>query len=295
MNTNNRKGLKLHLVLFCSLVFSLPVFAEIRPGMGPLSADAETLRYTVSYQGALSGSLPVEIARVSLRLHPGLMSVDGVELKRASLALTTELYPKMEALYPLRFDYDSWFDPEVNRSVVAEMRRDSSKPRHELLWFDQREGAVRRFRKGTRSSANSGLPVFLTRISRQQHPERFRERHAVKFDNGAALDRLAMLYAVRVQFLQPGEAIELAVSNGKDLRAYKIAVEAREQLLIAGKQVAALRVSFTPRFDSDDEEQAYGVRAWLSDDEQRIPLRFQGSGLGGVFVVNLDQRVDKEG
>lgn len=292
MSIGNKKGWKSTLVLFNSLLWCVLILVSFRSICAPLPAGGETLQYTVNYQGALSGSLPLAIAQVSLQLHPGVRTVDGIEMRHASLALSTEHFAEMEALHPLRFYYDSWFDPGLNHSVMVEMRKHFSTPKHELLWFNQREGQVRFFRKGSRSTSSSGLPAFLTRISQLQQPEKFRQRRAVALVKGSALDRLAMLYAVRGRSLAPGDVVELAVSNGKDLLAYKIAVEAREQVQIADKPVASLRVSFTPRFDSANEE-GYNVRAWLSDDEKRIPLRFRGSGLGGVFTLNLDHQPDK--
>jgi len=259
------------------------------------AAEGETLRYRVNYEGLLSAAVPVEIAQVSLTLHPAVQSVDGEQLRRASLALTTEPFPRMEALYPLRLKYDSWFDPELRYSAVVDMRRQSSKSRHELLWFNRKEGVVRSYRKRKGKegkSAATGLPEFLLKISHLQQPSSFRERRVRTLDSGDVLDRLAMLYALRKHPLVPGEVVEMAVSNGKDLLGYKVAVEAREQLLLDGQMVATLRLRLTPSFAAG-ADRGYAVRVWLSDDELRLPLRFRSSEFGGAIELNLESPVDR--
>lgn len=258
-------------------------------------AAGETLHYTVSYQGLLSAFLPVEIARATLRLYPGTETVDDEQLRRASLAVTTEQFPHMESLYALRFNYDSWFDPGMRFTSVVDIRKQTSSRRRELLWFNRSQGLVRRYGEERQSAAEVvELPGFLRQVSRLQSTEGFRERGVFQLTVIDVLDRLAMLYALRHRPLEKGDTVELAVSNGKDLLGYSIAVEAREKLVFDGQSIATLRLRFTPRF-AVEGDRGYAVRVWLSDDKRRLPIRFHSTNLGGAIELNLDQVVESPG
>ena len=253
-------------------------------------AEGETLSYRVSYQGLLSAFLPVEIARATLHLHPGTEAVNDEHLRRASLAVSTEAFASIDALYSLRFNYDSWFDPGFAYTTLVNMRKQTSSSREELLWFNRSQKIVRRFTKEGRHSdpGAPALPGFLRQIDHLDSTDGFREKGAFKLTKTYVLDRLAMLYALRFRPLESGETIELAVSNGKDLLGYSIAVEAREKQVLNGRPIAALRLRFTPRFAAGGDR-GYAVSVWLSDDERRLPIRFHSASLGGIIELYLEQ------
>ena len=48
-------------------------------------SEGETLRYTASYQGILSGEIQLEIAGLSLYLHPAVQLLDGRQARRSTL------------------------------------------------------------------------------------------------------------------------------------------------------------------------------------------------------------------
>ncbi|MCP5446992.1 MAG: DUF3108 domain-containing protein [Chromatiaceae bacterium] len=275
-------------VLPCILLLLLLQLQAVQSADGLLQAGGETLVYKVTYQGLLSAFLPVEIAQTTLRLHPGVETVAGEQLRHASLRVTTEPFPRMESFYPFRFDYHSWFDPRLSYTAVVDMRKRTSDSRHELLWFNRREGEVRRYRKEqqTEGADSLVLPDFVRQVIRLQQTAGFRERGVFRLTESNVLDRLTMLYAVRHRPLQTGGSIELAVSNGKDLLGYNIAIEAKEKLIIDGRPIAAFRLRFSPNFVSAGDR-GYAVRVWLSDDERRLPIRFHSRNLGGVIELEL--------
>jgi len=275
-------------IFVCCLSLLLPINSAATGANGALlQSGGELLRYKVSYQGLLSLFLPVEIAEATLHLRPGVEVVDNERMRRASLAVTTESFPSMEAVYPLRFNYDSWFDSDLKYSVVLDVRKRTSKYRHELLWFNREQEVVRTYRKSeSKGSGSHEIPGFLSQVNHLQQPDSFRERRVLKLDSGNVLDRLAMLYVLRNHLLTPGKSIDLAVSNGKDLLGYRIAVEAREQLVLDSKPISTLRLRFTPRFVNGGDR-GYAVRVWMSDDERRLPVRFHSSKMGGSIELDL--------
>ncbi|MCB1759260.1 MAG: DUF3108 domain-containing protein [Gammaproteobacteria bacterium] len=254
--------------------------------------ESERLRYIVSYQGILTLGLPVEIAAATLLLRPGSERVDGSESRRAQLSVTTEPFPRMEAFYPLRFDYQSWLDPQLRRVSLISMRKQSGRLKRDLIWFDHRERQVRTYRMvdGGGSRGRAMPPARLHEVAGIDLSVPFEERSSLPLSGEPVVDRMGMLYLLRSSHLEPGQQLRIAVSNGKDLKAYRVVVEAREPIAFAGATTTALRLLLRPQFD--DGSRGYRVRLWLSDDERALPLRFSSSKFGGVIELRL-QAVDR--
>jgi len=277
------RGILLHA--FASLLYAA---ANAGPAP-PLQAlpNSEKLVYRVSYQGVLTVGLPVEIARATLQLDAETGLVDGAIVRRASLQVSTEPFPRMEALYPFRYTYQSWFDPALQFSLLVSLRRDTSTRRHELIWFDRKQGLVHSYRtEHGGSRIGNALPQFIQRLLDIERPQQFRKRRVLELPEVDVLDRMSMLYELRNRSLLPGQVVELPVSDGKELAAYRILVEAREAIDFFNRSVPALRLRLTPVFHKGDDR-GYAVRVWLSDDERRIPLRFHSSKFGGAIELRL--------
>ena len=254
-----------------------------------LPTSGESLRYRVVYQGVLSAFNPVEIALARLYLHPGLETVDAERLQHASLEVTTENSAAMEAVYPLRFFYDSWFDRELRYTTRVELRKHTSKSYRDLLWFNRTQAEVRSYRRVEENPSRSVvLTDALSPTAPPEQHEGFRERHVQKLASPEVLDRLAMLYALRTLQLQPGMVVEPVVANGNDLHGYQVTVEERELLQLDNRPSATLRLRLVPLF-ATGEDPGYTVFLWLSDDTRRLPLRFRSSRFGGSIELNLSQ------
>jgi hypothetical protein len=242
---------------------------------------AEELRYKVSYQGVLSLGERLEIAQVTLRRESWAGAGEG-PLLRSTLEVTTQGYPRVEAIYPLRLDYRSWFDAGCANTRMVELWRRAPDPSHQLLWIDQ--GVVQRFKKKPGKKA-AALPVLLRSAVADQGTG-FAGGGEVRFDAGqAVLDRLTLLQRLRSLELRPGQSQEFNVSDGKKLRGYRVVMEGREAAgtdpLIAG----SLRLRLEAR-GVDGEEPATLV--WLRDDAARTPLRFLSARPFGNFDVRLE-------
>ena len=246
--------------------------------------EREQLHYRVAYQGVLSLGERLEIARVTLTLEPWQGAKDA-PLLRSSLTASTEGFPRVEAIYPFRFAYRSWFAPDCAATRMVELKRRSPEETHQLLWFDSDPGVVQRFKqkKGKKTAA---LPPLL-RSAAAVGEQPFSPAGETRFPPGQGiLDRLAMLYRLRGLELHPGKSLQFAVSDGKKLRGYRVTPETKEAAkgdpLIAG----SLRLRLEPQGGEEGEEEP-ATYVWLSDDSARIPLRFLSRRSYGDFELRL--------
>jgi hypothetical protein len=244
---------------------------------GAIWAVTEKLQYQVSYQGLFSGGARMPVADVSLvSREPGR---DAGYLE-SELRVTSEEYGPVEAFYPIRYRFRTWYLPDASTGVASEYfeRNNHADAKHRLVYLDDpREDFV------TRDLAAEGeldLPALL----------------AGTYDPGAAtsglarFDRLGLLQRVRSLELRPGMQTDELVSNGKKMFRYRVTVEKQEILQAAGRNWKALKL----RFDAfkqnkhGKERPAHrAVHVWLSDDARRLPLLAEGKGAAGRFYIEL--------
>jgi hypothetical protein len=101
------------------------------------------------------------------------------------------------------------------------------------------------------------------------------------------LDELSMIYLVRGLPLILGQPVRLDRHYDPARNPLWVAALGRERLDVGGRQRDVLKVSMTVkdarRFESGSAE----MRLWLTDDEQRIPLRIELPVPFGPLVLTL--------
>lgn len=245
------------------------------------TAGAARLDFTLSYQGVLSGAIPVDVAQVSLGLDPGPGG-------RAELEITTAPHAKGDWLYPLRLCYRSFAAPNgggtaaVNWWSLAGGRQTQG-----WIQFDRDHRLAVRVQRERKIAR--GSPPFHGRLADlTPAPGETLDEDRGQAANPAqepALDRLGMLLWLREQPMAAGLALAPPVLNGLHLTGYRIQVEAEEQLEWHGAGVPTWRVRLEPQTQGGKEERPLWV--WIGRDAARWPLRFQGHGALGSFELRL--------
>jgi hypothetical protein len=176
----------------------------------------------------------------------------------------------------------------LNYVALVSMHKVAGRQKRDLVWFDHREGTIRTYRTvaGEKSGRHAAPPARLFKVADIDGAEPLEERWIRALPGEPVLDRMGMLYLLRSRPLEPGQELQIPVSNGKDLIGYRVRVEARESIDRAGEAIAALRVMLQPRFDKGGSR-GYRVHLWLSDDDLRLPLRFRSAKFGGAIELRL--------
>ncbi|MEN8179710.1 MAG: DUF3108 domain-containing protein [Pseudomonadota bacterium] len=256
------------------IVVLLLLTAVLFPAQAAQMRLGERLEYTFSYQGIFSGFMQMNIARAVFDVQPVVDTIQGRGTVLTTLNLTTEPFGKAELLYPIRYRYRSWMEPERQAPVVVSEYLETDKISEELLWFDRENRLGYCFVKGDEATeVGAKPPDFLldkAGLTEGDGP-RLTQENRQEFSDEGVWDYLSLLYRLRFLDLAPGRIFELPLYNGKRIKQYQVEVS-RERLELAGWNLPAFKLSLYEAWEEKRQESTTSV--WVSDDEQRLPLRF---------------------
>lgn len=258
------------MAMLAIFLFVLPQAeaSQLNPG--------ERLEYTFSYRGILSGFTRIDIAHAEFVIQQEVETLEGREIYQASLNLTTEPFRVAEILYPIRYHYRSWLEPDKQTPLLVMEYLATDEISEELIWFDHaNQQGYRYVKKELASQAEEATPPvhLLHKLGiGQSDYSRMVKSHQSSFSQDEVWDYLSMLYRLRFMPLQPGQITELPLYNGKRIKHYRVKV-AREHLQWDGWNRSAFRLNLNEVRNGNQRADSI-TSVWVSDDEARLPLRF---------------------
>ena len=271
----------------------LPLSAAMASGVAP--QPGETLQYTLSFRGLLSGFVQLDIARLTLSVEPRMASLAETPAYVTRLELTTKPYRKAEILYPVRLDYRSWLDAATLRPLLATRTLRTDKSKRELFWYDRKSGNGHVYRVSDGKEPTDGTdtdatppPADLLRVAAQPDESwtGLLQTRQVALEERDVVDYMGLLHQLRQADLRPGETLHFTVFTGKRIEHYRVMVE-QGHLSQAGwaRPNLCLRLF---EYDAKKDRLKDEVKLWLSDDDQRLLLRFYAERAIGVLEGVLE-------
>jgi len=276
---------KLFFALYL-LFFGLAGGGEIQAAGGSLP---EQLTYKISYQGIFSGFIHLDIARADLRVAGDTVKVAGRVAKVATLKVTTEPYRKAEVLFPVRYQYRSWYELDGENALLVTESLQADENSDEMIWFDRDEGVGHRYEvKAAATGGGKGPPLeLLKKIADLQFwPAVLEESHQQGIGSGEMFDHFSMMQRLRDLDLQPGQVLDLPVFTGKQLKNYRVVVTS-ESIEGKAEESALLKLQIFS-YDAAENDAGQITYIWLSADEQRVPLRFYAERAFGYLEAVLE-------
>jgi hypothetical protein len=255
------------LVMFAAVQAPLAA-AQLRPG--------ERLEYTFSFRGIITGFASLDIAHAVISVAEEADSIQGREVYLASLDLSTAPFDKAEMLYPIRYRYRTWLEPGGQMPLLVNEYLETDEVSEELLWFDRDNLMGYRYVKQDDPPEQVRLPPehLLAKINRSEGDGSLLvQENQLGISDGAVWDYLSMLFRLRYLELAAGRVFHLPLYNGKRIKEYRIEV-ARETLNLGPDcDRTAFRLSLR-EIRKGRSASTTVTRVWVSDDEDRLPLRF---------------------
>jgi hypothetical protein len=249
----------------------------------------ERLEYTLKFRGLVTGFVEMDIAKLILAVEQEMGRVDDNPTFITNLQLTTEPYHKAEMFYPVRLSYRSWLDAGDLHPLVAVKSLKTRDEKEELFWFDHEQGQAHHYQSGESSKSDGDKPPKnlqgITALSDEQW-ESLLQVHQVSFGGDETLDYISFLHRLRTMPLTPGAQIDISTFDGKTINAYHARVE-HERLVRAGWNRPAFKVRLW-EVDAKSGEKRDKVDLWLSDDDERLPLRFYAERTFGAMEGILE-------
>jgi hypothetical protein len=278
-----------HLVLLLALLAPAPALAchlLDRPGARVLTpadlrekpvafpfAPGERLEWSVRYFGIEVGRAAVEVVRFVQVYGRRVVHVVGTARTNAIFSVFYRVDDRTEA----------WIDADalLTLRTATHTRHGRRREVYEEVEFDWPTRYVK---------------VFEARRHSQ-------DAHRVEFDFGPfAHDTFDALYALRSLSLKPGDRIRIPVYATQKIYEFEIDVGERSTIRspVLGS-LKALAVRPLNRLDGEVQGDGRG-RAWVTDDERRIPVRAngwlrstQGLRIGGLRAELVDYRPSQPG
>jgi hypothetical protein len=237
--------------------------------------NTESLQYSVVYRGLFSMGADMGIADAVLESH----RADDGQLVETQLEATSAAYPLVESLYPLRYRFRTWTDPD-GELVAFETYEKTTERSHRLYVRDDSSQGVKRLdltRQGVGTEEIQQLDAG--QLPRQLEDSRTNLQ-----------DRLGLLQHVRARPLHAGTTHRFQVTDGRKRYDYTVQVEQAEVLRLGEFAIPAWKVRFEGSRTNRHGKVVQAHRPlyiWLSQAPGHIPLRADSRNAIGLFRLEL--------
>ncbi len=270
----------------------------------------ESLTYTASYQGVLSGGNRLDIADVHIITDPKPTPFNGEKAYRTSLVVSSAGHGALERVYPLRYEYSSLLSTDLRRSLLFDQRSGRNEAHRTVVWFDWKHDQLASFDKDSgaehpgrggsnrRAHAATVPSTLALQLLAEIGIKADAGRYVAKTIKGPPfpnhlLDRLALLQVLRLQNFERIGSIQLPVSDGKSLYEYRASLVGKEPMEVDGvrRQTFHLRLTAFDVIKGAQADQA-PVDVWLAADEAHTPVRFLSDQKLGRIDIRLKTAVE---
>jgi hypothetical protein len=272
-----------------ALFLSLMLWGAASAQASSLPTLGESLEYTLKFRGFVTGFVELDIAKMTLEVERNMGQVADTPAYITRMHLTTEPYAKAEMLYPVRLKYRSWLDARKLHPLIAVKSLKTRENREELFWFDRDSGHAYHYQTGEESVTDPQIPPLklqpITALSSAQWRALI-QTQAVEMEGADALDYMSLIHRLRRMPLESGTPIEFSTYNGKEIEWFRIDVS-QQRLVRAGWNRPAFRLKLR-EIDPDNGELGEEVHIWMSDDDERLLLRFYAERTFGAMEGILE-------
>lgn len=279
------KNLRTEILMLCLLLLTV-----LSSGRAAAAPDlGESLDYTLRFRGLVTGFVELDIARLTLSVESALKQMEGRPAYLTRMQLTTEPYKKAELIYPVRLDYRSWLETGTLQPLMATKSLVTGKEKWELFRFDRADDMGYHYQTGDGKTQPAGLAPprrLLQMASLDDGWSALREHERIPLDQSQVVDYMAMLHQLRRLPAEIGKWFDFTVFNGKKLIYYRAHLD-RDRLVRRGWDRDALLVKLYEH-DPDSGKLDDEVQLWISDDDQRLLLRFYAESTAGALEGILE-------
>jgi hypothetical protein len=282
-------------VITLLLLFCLPAQAQ----------PIEQLHYRLSYSGLITGYVWKDLADMTLQLTPEVVTFRDQPAVRLQMEVSTRHYSIAEAVHALRYRWESILDPSLQRTLLVRVIDQGDSDSHDVYWYQWLEKDIAIFHK--REQVDVSIPLFDEEPRLEWETSRFppppifidhekpvadglsymlMKKHKLGKLERDAIDPLSMLMRIRDHDYRTQTMLPMDIINEDDLAPYRAYLLGEESLAYQGRMVPTLKIEVL-RNNQEGEEGA--MQMWLSDDEQRRPLRIDIDAPLGMLHIELQQ------
>lgn len=280
--------------------------------------DTEYLTYKLSYSGFITGFAWKDLADVSFHIMPGKIEFQDVKACEGVMRLTTENHSFAELIHPLRYEWISLSDPELERTYLVEQVDRGRSDNHRFVWLDWDREKFRFYKKRELKPVEKNLvwdfggdpevvyewdkdgrepvPGFLDRYPRVNDGKLsylIHDKTEQGLEADSAIDPLSLVYRIRQHDFEARRYVDLVLTLEDEVDSYRVSYLGKETININQTSVNAFVVQVS-RTDEAEAKKEGWVKIWFSDDEVRVPLNFQAEAPVGKMRVQITEQSLKQ-
>jgi hypothetical protein len=307
------------LLLFV-LVLIAPVQAEEFQRWDLLNnkpEHAEHLAYRLAYRGFLTGFNWMDLADVAIISSFQQTGFMGNKVCASSMRASTENYGFAENLHPVRYQWKSLSNAELDHTYLIDISDVGKSDNHNVTWVDWDDDEFRRYRKRQyRQAETSGWSFdsdevveewYWEKDGREVIPE-FLAKYPPVNDGSmsyfihddtrplekkvAAVDPLVMVRRARGHDFDQQSSMQVAIIAENEIEQFQITLLGREDYVVGETTVPALKLKSV--MSEDPEGKEGWMMVWLTDDDARVPLNFQVEAPFGKMRVQITEQSLKQ-
>lgn len=238
----------------------------------------ETLHYQARYSGIFSAGAEIGLADAVMRTYYPGATRDYLE---TLIEATSERYPTVEALYPIRYRFRTWYQADGSAGIAGEYweQNENKPPKHLLIEIDDiKKPFITHDLIKLRGLMDLPLLTGGYYVVQKKGAKRF--------------DRLSLIQHLRLRSLKVGDVFSLPITNGKMMLRYQIKVEKLESIKIGENQHNSFKLridGFKKGKDGKEEKRHRPAYVWLAKDAKQTMLRIVLRLRYGRFTGELQE------
>ncbi len=267
----------------------LLLWSGTQVAMASLPVLGEDLEYTLKFRGWITGFVELDIAKLNLQVEGQMEEVIERPAYVTRMFLTTEPYAKAELLYPVRLSYRSWLDAGGLYPVIAVKSLRHEEEREELFWFDRETDTARHYQNDEKPEIEPITPPMKLQPVTELSPALWQalvENRSVKMNGADAVDYMGIYHRLRKMPFRDGKRIEFVAFNGREIEHFRVDMQS-DHLQRAGWDRSAYRLTIR-EVDPENGDLGDDIQLWISDDDQRLLLRFYAERTFGAMEGILE-------
>lgn len=278
--------------------------------------DTEYLSYKLSYSGIFTLFAWKDLADMAIYIQPKSNRFNGNKSCQIVMELSTENYSVAETFHPIRYQWRSTCSPDLKKAYLVEVIDKGKNDSHEVVWLDwsnrQFELYRKRELKATRKNywddnefwngepesdyvwekdGKKGLPLFLSHYPKLEGERSYliHRKSVDGLDIESAIDPLGMVYLTRQYDFSQGDDMMIDITVDDEVKLYRARFLGKDTIDIGSEKVVTLKIEVMLSNEQEAENEGW-LKLWLSDDERRIPVRFQVDATAGEMKIEITEK-----
>jgi hypothetical protein len=278
--------------------------------------SGEYISYKIAYRGFFTGYSWKNLADMVLHNKAESHEFNQHEVCQSVMRLSTENFSFAELFHPVRYEWIANNNIDLSYTRLVEYIDLGKSDNYHVVWMDWPHEMIKVYRKRERKPDESdkelsflgehwaqsnkfkweddgaeALPSFLSHYPRVDNGRRsflIHDKTVREVGDKTALEPLAVLEVMRRHDFKKQPSFDINITVDEDVKMHTVRYQDDEVLVIGGINLPAIRLRVANSEKNQADKEGW-MDIWISQDERRLPLRYQVDAPVGKMRVQITQ------